>query len=151
MNGHEKSGPVIVAIKPANEAGRPAEEWVEPSTGAGGNVGRQRTHRAQNRVSVSPALDHIREAARLDRTGKFTALLHHVDIDLLRLAFLALKRDAAPGADGDTWSDYARDLEPRLADLHMRVHRGDVSGATVTASLHSEGRREAASARDRRT
>ena len=64
------------------------------------------------------------EAARLDRKGKFTALLHHIGIDLLRRAFLALKRDAAPGGDGVTWSDYACDLESRLDDLHMRVHRG---------------------------
>jgi retron-type reverse transcriptase len=50
--------------------------------------------------------------------------LHHVDIDLLRQAFFALKRDAAPGADGMTWATYAADIEPRLADLHARVHRG---------------------------
>jgi RNA-directed DNA polymerase len=55
---------------------------------------------------------------------KFTALLHHVDVDLLRLSFLALKRDAAAGVDGVTWADYQADLEPRLADLHGRVHRG---------------------------
>ena len=57
MNGHEKSGPVIVAVKPANEAGGPAEEWAEPSTGAGGNAREQSTFRAQHRVDVSPALD----------------------------------------------------------------------------------------------
>ena len=124
MNGHEKSGPAIVAMKPANEAGRPVEERVEPSAGAGGNAREQSTFRAQHRVDVSPALDRIREAARLDRKGKLTALLHHIGIDLLRRAFLALKRDAAPGADGVTWSDYACDLESRLDDLHMRVHRG---------------------------
>jgi len=124
MNGREKSDPPIVAMKPANEAGRPAEERVEPRGGAEGNAGGQSTFRTQGRADVSPALDRIRKAARLDKKGKFTALLHHVDIDLLRQAFLALKRDAAPGADGITWSDYAGDLEPRLADLHARVHRG---------------------------
>ena len=55
---------------------------------------------------------------------KLTALLHHVTIELLREAFFALKRDAAPGADGVTWEDYGADLEPKLADLHDRVHRG---------------------------
>jgi group II intron reverse transcriptase/maturase len=73
---------------------------------------------------VSQALGRIRKAARLDKKERFTALLHHVDIDLLRQAFFALKRDAAPGADGMTWSDYAGDLELRLTDLHARVHRG---------------------------
>jgi group II intron reverse transcriptase/maturase len=111
-------------MKPANEAGRPGEERVEPRGGAEGNAEEQSTHRAQNRAGVSPGLDRIRKAARLDKKGKFTALLHHVDVDLLRQAFLALKRDAAPGADGMTWSDYAGDLEPRLVDLHARVHRG---------------------------
>lgn len=50
--------------------------------------------------------------------------MHHVTVDLLREAFLALKRDAAPGADGVTWEDYGADLEPKLADLHDRVHCG---------------------------
>ena len=121
MNGHEKSDPLVVAMKRANEAGRPVEEQVEPRGGTEGNASEQSTLRAQHRAGVSPGLDRVRKAARLDKKGRFTALLHHVDIDLLRRAFLALKRDAAPGADGMTWSDYAGDLEPRLADLHARV------------------------------
>ena len=124
MNGGEKSDPAIVAMKPANEAGQPAEERVERRAGAEGNAGGQSTFRAQGRADVSPGLDRVRRAARLDKKGRFTALLHHVDVALLRQAFLALKRDAAPGADGMTWSDYAGDLELRLADLHARVHRG---------------------------
>ena len=124
MNGREKSDPAIVAKKPVNEAGRPVEEQAEPRAGAEGNAGGQSTFRTQGRADVSPALDRIRKAARLDKKGKFTALHHHVDIDLLRQAFFALKRDAAPGADGMTWKGYAVDLEPRLADLHARVQRG---------------------------
>jgi RNA-directed DNA polymerase len=111
-------------MKPANEAGQPAEERVEPRGGAEGNAGEQSMFRTQSRADMSSALDRIRIPARLDKKERFTALLHHVDIGLLRQAFLALKRDAAPGADGMTWSDYAGDLEPRLADLHARVHRG---------------------------
>jgi RNA-directed DNA polymerase len=127
MNGHEKSDPAIVALNPANKSGHPARaaaaaEWAEPRAGAKGNVGEQSTHRAQNRASVSPALDRVRQAARLGKEVKFTTLLHHVTVDLLRESFFALKRDAAPGADGVTWPDYADDLEPRLVDLHARVH-----------------------------
>jgi RNA-directed DNA polymerase len=55
---------------------------------------------------------------------KFTALLHHVTIDLLRSSFGSLKRKAAPGVDGVTWQEYEAGLEGRLADLHSRVHRG---------------------------
>ena len=57
-------------------------------------------------------------------TRPLTALLHHVNVDSLRLAFYALKRKAAAGVDGVTWEDYEADLEPRLDDLHGRVHRG---------------------------
>jgi RNA-directed DNA polymerase len=73
---------------------------------------------------VSQALERVRQAARPRKKEKFTALLHHVDVDLLRLAFLALKRDAAPGVDGVTWQDYEADLERKLVDLRDRVHRG---------------------------
>ena len=124
MHGHEKSDPAIVARKPTNKAGPPAAESVEPRAGAEGNADQQRTCRAQNRASVSQALDRVRQVARLRRKERFTTLLHHLSTDLLREAFLALKRDAAPGVDGLTWRDYEADLEPRLADLHARVHRG---------------------------
>jgi retron-type reverse transcriptase len=62
--------------------------------------------------------------ARQKKKERFTALLHHVNPDTLRTAFYALKRKAAPGADGVTWEDYEADLEPRLEDLHGRIHRG---------------------------
>jgi len=55
---------------------------------------------------------------------KFTALLHHLTVDLLRESFYALKRNAAPGVDGTTWPEYETGLEDRLVDLHSRVHRG---------------------------
>ena len=124
MHGREKSDPAIVARKPTNKAGQPAAEPVEPRAGAEGNAGQQRTRRAQNRASVSQALDRVRQAARQRKKERFTTLLHHLSIGLLREAFFTLKRDAAPGVDGLTWRDYEADLEPRLADLHARVHRG---------------------------
>src|SRR5688500_9977604 len=124
MHGREKSDPAIVARKPTNKAGQPAAEPVERRAGAEGNAGQQSTHRAQNRASVSQALDRVRQAARQRKKERFTTLLHHRSLDLLREAFFALKRDAAPGVDGLTWRDYAADLEPRLADRHARVHRG---------------------------
>src|SRR5271165_4629305 len=111
-------------MKPTNKAGRPVAEPVERRVGTEGNANQHNTRRAQNRESVSQALDRIRQAARTRKKERFTALLHHVDIDLLRIAFLALKRDAAPGADGQTWRDYEADLEPRLEALHERVQRG---------------------------
>ncbi len=124
MHGHEKSDLVIVAAKPTNKAGRPGAEAVEPRARAKGNADQQSTHRAQDRDRVSQALERVRQAARLRKKERFTALLHHVNVDLLRLAFRALKRDAAPGVDGVTWRDYEADLERKLVDLCDRVHRG---------------------------
>ena len=124
MNGLEKSDSVEVAVKPANKAGKPAAEWVEPRTGTKGNTGQPRTRRTQSRGSVSQGLDRVRQAARQRKKEKFTALLHHVTVDLLQDSFMALKRHAAPGVDGLTWQDYEADLEGNLLDLHARVHSG---------------------------
>ena len=102
MNGREKSDSAIVARKPANNAGKPAAEWVEPRAGTKRNTGQSHTCRAQNRASVSQGLDRVRQAARQRKKERFTALLHHVTIDRLRASFFALKRNAAPGVDGLT-------------------------------------------------
>ena len=124
MNGREKSGPVVVAVNAPNKAGRPAAEARERRAGTEGKAGQHSTHRALNRARVSQALERLRQAARQRKGDRFTALLHHVNLDSLREAFYALKRDAAPGVDGTRWREYEADLEPRLADLHGRVHRG---------------------------
>jgi group II intron reverse transcriptase/maturase len=73
---------------------------------------------------VAQALERVRQAARQRKKGKLTALLHHISIDCLRMAFFALKRDAASGVDGLTWPTYEADLDRNLTDLHERVHRG---------------------------
>jgi RNA-directed DNA polymerase len=124
MNGGEKSDPAVVAMKLANETVQAVEEPVEPRAGAKGKAAGSATHRAQDRESVSQGLDRLRQAAQLGRVEKFTTLLHHVSPGQLREAFYALKREAAAGVDGVTWHDYEQTLEPRLEDLHDRVHRG---------------------------
>jgi group II intron reverse transcriptase/maturase len=73
---------------------------------------------------VSPGLLRVREAARKSKEVKFTALLHHVTLDLLRESYAHLKRTAAPGVDGVTWAQYADGAEERLYDLLTRVHCG---------------------------
>jgi RNA-directed DNA polymerase len=124
MHGPEKSDSAIRAMKPANKAASAAAEWAEQRAGTEGNASQPHTQRTQRRESVSQGLDRVRNAARQRKKEKFTALLHHVTIDLLRDAFLALKRRAAPGVDGVTWQDYEADLEGNLLGLHARVHRG---------------------------
>jgi group II intron reverse transcriptase/maturase len=112
------------AAKPTNKAEQSAAEPVEPRTGTKGNVGQQSTRRAQDRESVSQALERVRQAARQGKKEKFTSLLHHVDTAMLRTAFYAMKRDAAPGVDGMTWETYERDLDRRIEELYARVKSG---------------------------
>ena len=124
MHEPEKSDSVVVAEKPTNKAERSAAEPVEPRAETKGNAGQQSTRRAQDRASVSQALERVRQAARQRKKERFTALLHHVDLAMLRTAFYAMKRDAAPGVDGITWETYEKDLDRRIEDLHARVKRG---------------------------
>ncbi len=123
-HGCGKSDSAVVAGKSVNKAEQLVAEPMERRAGAKGNADQQTTRRAQNRESVSQALQRIRQAARQRKKERFTSLLRHVSVDLLRLAFFELKRNAAPGVDGLTWQDYEADLEPRLVDLHDRVQRG---------------------------
>ena len=124
MHGRGKSDPVIGAVKLANKAAPTAAESVEQRTGAEGNASQQSTCRAQDRESVLQALERIRNTARQRKEERFTSLTHHISIAMLRMAFFALRRDAAPGVDGLTWQAYEADLDRNLTDLHSRVHRG---------------------------
>jgi len=124
MHGREKSDSAILAMKPANKAGQPAAEWVERRVEAEGNRVEPRTRRTPSRESVPQGLGRVRQAAKARKKERFTALLHHVSVDLLKDAYSWLKRNAAPGVDGVTWQDYAQNLEANIVDLHARIHRG---------------------------
>jgi hypothetical protein len=97
---------------------------VERKAGTKGNAGQQSTLRTQIRAGVSQALDRVRKAARQRKKEKFTALFHHLTIDLLEDTFDELKEDAAAGVDGLTWKEYEANLESNLEELHARLHRG---------------------------
>ncbi len=120
MHGSEESDSVVVAVKPTNKAERSAAEPVEPRTGTEGNAGQQSTCRAQDRESVSQALERVRQAARQRKKERFTSLLHHVDRAMLRTAFYAIKRDAAPGVDGVTWETYEQAQAGTYRELPSR-------------------------------
>jgi RNA-directed DNA polymerase len=124
MNGHEKSDSAVVAAKSPNKTGQPAAEAMERRAEAKENASQHNTCRTQSRESVSQVPERVRKAARQRKKERFTALFHHITVDLLRLSFFALKRNAAPGVDGVRWQDYEADLERKLSDLHARVHRG---------------------------
>ena len=125
MNGRGKSDRSIVPRKSPNKAGRPAAEVMEGRDLAKGNSPEGNAFRTQRRVDAHSALERVRRAAREDRKQRFTALFHHVhDIDRLRAAYFALKRDASAGVDGETWRHYGEALEGNLADLAGRLKRG---------------------------
>src|SRR6516225_2175939 len=125
-HGGGKSDNRVVPTKRPNKGGsaEPLAEVVEERRLTEGNAQQPATPRTQSRTGVSFGLLRVREAARRDKRARFTNLLHHVTLDLLRQSFFALKREAAPGVDGVTWRQYEANLEPQLHDLHDRVHRG---------------------------
>ncbi len=107
-----------------NKDGKPLAENEEGRPLIKENTRWPNTHPTQSGARVSQGLAGVRKAAKEHREMKFTALLHHLTVDLLRESFYALKRKAAPGVDGMTWQEYESGLEGRLVDLHSRVHRG---------------------------
>ena len=123
IDADEKSDTLIVPKKLPNKGDNPAEV-VEGRGVAEGNAGEAPTHRTQSRGRVSMGLEGVREAARRDRRAQFTALLHHITPTLLEESFRALRRDAAAGVDGVTWTSYEEGLANRLEDLHRRIHTG---------------------------
>jgi len=125
MNEHRKSDRPVVSAKSSNNADQSAAEGMERRGLAKGNPPRQNALRTPSRDSASSALERIRQAARRDRKMRFTALLHHVyNLDTLREAYFSLKREAAPGVDGETWRAYGEALEENLRDLSERLKRG---------------------------
>jgi len=107
-----------------NKEERSSAEAGEKRVRAKENIIQPNTSPTQSGERVSQGLNGVREAAKKRRQERFTALLHHVNVDLLRKSYYALKRQAAPGVDGVTWQEYETRLEDRLVDLHNRVHRG---------------------------
>src|SRR4029077_10103503 len=150
MSAMEKSDLPEVARKRANKAASAAAEPVERRGGAKENADLQSAVRTQSREAVSQAQARIREAVTRNRQDKLTALLHHINIDVLRTSFFGLKKTAAPGVDEMTWIEYAEHLEANLLDLHVRVHTGGVSSAAVAAEVYSKGRWQTAAAWHRR-
>jgi len=125
MNADGKSDRPVVPGKLPNKAEGSAAEAMEGRGRTKGNLLEGNTLRTQGRDGVHSALERVRQVAREDKRQRFTALLHHVyDIERLRAAFLAIKRDASAGVDGETWGHYRESLEDNLQDLSLRLKRG---------------------------
>jgi group II intron reverse transcriptase/maturase len=125
MDERGQSDRPVVPGKLPNKAEEPAAEAVEGRGRAKGNSGERDALRTPGRGGALSALDRVRQAAERDRKQRFTALLHHgYDVEHLRTAYHALKRDAAAGVDGETWGHYGEALEANLQDLAGRLQRG---------------------------
>jgi group II intron reverse transcriptase/maturase len=124
MHDRGKSDDLVVPAKLSNNARGGAAEVVEGSGLAEGNAASETRSGPSAGTSALGDLDRVRRVARKDKDARFTALLHHVDVDRLRAAYWAIRPKAAPGVDGVTWTEYGQDLEANLRDLHARVHRG---------------------------
>ena len=125
MNEHGKSDRSIVPKKSANQTGKPEREEMEGRGLAKRNLHQQNMFRTQGRGDVHSALERVREAARKNKETRFTALFHYVyDQEMLEYAYEQLKKNAAPGVDGETWQHYGENLEENLQDLSHRLQRG---------------------------
>jgi group II intron reverse transcriptase/maturase len=125
MHGQRKSDSAVVPSKSPNKIAQAVAEAMEGRALAKGNLPEQNAARTLSRVAAHSALERVRQAAAKDRKRRFTALLHHVcSLDTLRAAYFSLKKDAAPGVDGQTWRQYGEALEEHLQDLSARLRRG---------------------------
>ncbi len=140
MNEHDESDSPVVPGKRTNKTPQGEAELVEERGLAKGNPSRQNADRTQGRETAPSALDRIREAARRDRKLKFTTLLHHIyDIDRLREAYRAIRRDASAGVDGVRWEQYGQSLEDNLRDLSARLRRGGYRAKPARAARIPKG------------
>ncbi len=140
MNADGKSDRPVVPMKLPNNAERTAAEAMEGRGRTKGNLLEGNTLRTQGREGVHSALERVRQVAKEDRKQRFTALLHHVyDIERLRSAYLAIKRDAAAGVDGESWEHYRTSLEGNLQDLSLRLKRGAYRARPVRRAFIPKG------------
>jgi RNA-directed DNA polymerase len=127
MNVVEESDRAVVPMKPANNATEQqteAAELVEGRARTKENTGQCYTPPAQDGTGVSQGLPGVRKIAREKKQERFTTLLHHITLDLLKSSYFELSKKAASGVDGVTWQEYGEGLEDRIVDLKDRIHRG---------------------------
>ena len=124
MNGPGQSDRSVVPASPPNKAARAAAEAGEERERAKGNTDGETRPGHSAGPGVSSELGRVRQVAQEDKEARFTALLHHVSLERLVLAYRALSPKAAPGVDGVTWDTYGQDLVANLRDLHARVQQG---------------------------
>src|ERR1700739_1351445 len=144
MNEHGKSDRPVVPAKSPNKAGHPAAEGTEGSGLTKGNLPQQNASRTPSRTDAPSALERVRQAASKDKEVRFTALLHHIyNLETLRMAYFSMKKEAAPGVDGETWRHYGETLEDNLQKRPQGLRRGAYRAKPVRRAYidKSDGRK----------
>jgi retron-type reverse transcriptase len=144
MDEHGKSDRSVIPAKSLNKSGQPVAEGTEGRDLAKGNLQLQNAFRTPSRTDAPSALERVRQAASKDKEMRFTALLHHIyNLETLRMAYFSLKKEAAPGVDGETWRHYGEALEDNLQNLSHRLKRGAYRAKPVRRAYinKSDGRK----------
>ena len=140
MNERGKSDKPIQPEKSPNKVEQSAAEGMEGRGLAKGNSVQQNASRTPSRSDASSALERVRQAAKGNKEMRFTALYHHIyDPERLRWAYYQLKRQAAPGVDGETWQHYGEALEENIQDLSHRLKRGAYRAKPVRRTYIPKG------------
>lgn len=135
MYADEKSDKAVVPMKQPNKEGYPLAEAVEGRALPKRNTGQATAVRTQSRGTASNGLAGVRQAARQKQDVQFTALLHHITIELLEQSYFSLKRNSAPGLDGVTWRTYGDNLREKLTTLHTRIHQGSYRASPARRTM----------------
>jgi hypothetical protein len=140
-HGREKSDPAIVAGKSTNKDTQLSAESMEPRAGAKGNAIERGMRRTPRRESMSHGLDRVRQAAKEQKGERFTALLHHIDVELLGAAYGWLRKEASAGCGWGDLGGIRRRTGVQARGPARPYPPGCLSSATVTAGVYSEAGR----------
>lgn len=119
----EESDAGMVPEKPAKTWVTPVES-VEGRAAAEGKSAARNTSSTQSEQDVTTALQRVGQRAKEKPEERFTNLLTHIQVPLLKRAYCSLRKHAAAGVDGVTWHEYGERLDERLLDLVRRIHCG---------------------------
>src|SRR3954468_8663512 len=134
----EKSDEVVVPKKSAKTRVTPVESMKGRASAEGKSVARNASS-TQREPDVLTYLQRIGKRAKQKPKEKWTNLLSHVRVPLLKEAYQRLRKDAAPGVDEMTWEDYGERLGERLPELENRIHRGSYHPQPVKRVLIPKG------------
>ena len=140
MNERGKSDKLVQPEKSPNKVEQSTAEGMEGRGLAEGNSGQQNASRTLRRNDVPSALERVRQAAKGNKERRFTALFHHIyDPEMLQWAYFQLKKQAAPGIDGETWQHYGETLEENIQDLSHRLKQGAYRAKPVRRTYIPKG------------